>query len=311
MLSTTLTVKTAKHPLSTVTQTYWLTMLCWDITEITNIMDATLTMMSMIFTLPWDHNRWLMRCAKPTVSKTNITTSLFREETHAIVVLLTGYPVMEKLQIQNVTPTAMETSTKSVVEITRTLFTTVEIVTRTTSSINNLDLAILETTNMLDAIWTTETLISTLLWDPNQWLIKFVKTTVLKTIMTTLLFREETRVIVVLLTGYPDVTPTGMETSTNYVVEIIRTQSITAEIVTKTTSSTKDAYFRNRALARIGCTSMETLVGTMVGVVKFRFISKVDLPSRMMALLNDVPTCNIVKIDITSHHHCREVLYYN
>jgi len=102
-----------------------------------------------------------------------------------------------------------------------------------------------------------------------------------------------------------------METSTNYVVEIIRTQSITAEIVTKTTSSTNDAYFRNRALARIGCTSMETLVGTMVGVVKFRFISKVDLPSRMMALLNDVPTCNIVKIDITSHHHCREVLYYN
>jgi len=52
MLSTTLAVKTPKHPLSTLTQTYWLTMLCWDITEITNILDATLTMMSMIFTLP-------------------------------------------------------------------------------------------------------------------------------------------------------------------------------------------------------------------------------------------------------------------
>jgi len=84
------------------------------------------------------------------------------------VVLLTGYPDMEKLQIQNVTPTAMETSTKSVVEITRTLFTTVEIITRTTLSINNLDMVILETTNMLDVILTTETMIFTLLLDPNQ-----------------------------------------------------------------------------------------------------------------------------------------------
>jgi len=54
------------------------------------------------------------------------------------------------------------------VEITRTLFTTVEIITRTTSSINNLDMVILETTNMLDVILTTETMIFTLLLDPNQ-----------------------------------------------------------------------------------------------------------------------------------------------
>jgi len=86
------------------------------------------------------------------------------------VVLLTGYPDMEKLQIQNVTPTAMETSTKSVVEITRTLFTTVEIITRTTLSINiktylltMLCWDIMEITNMLDATSTMMSMIFTLL----------------------------------------------------------------------------------------------------------------------------------------------------